>query len=95
MNSTKKYYIFRPIVIHVSSDISDSTILCSLDVAADWGQTELITKTISKSDFKSTGKYEYIDLEFNTTRRYPNIELRIFYYGNASLYFDHVKLVEI
>ena len=78
-----------------SSDISDSTIICSLDVAADWGQTELITRTLSKSDFKSTGKYKYIVLEFNTTKRYTNLEFRVFYFGNASLYFDHVKLVEI
>jgi hypothetical protein len=76
-------------------NITDSTDICLLDVAADWGQTELVTKTILKSDFKSTDKYETIDLEFNTTKRYPNIELRVFYYGNEGLYFDHVELVEM
>ncbi len=65
-----------------------------LDVSAERGQIQLATKKISKNDFISIGKYEYIELEFKTTKRYSNIEFRIYYYGNADLFFDHIKLME-
>jgi len=69
-------------------------IFALLDVSAERGKIQLATKKISKNDFISVGKYEYIELEFKPTKRYSNIEFRIYYYGNADLYFDHVKLIE-
>ncbi len=64
-----------------------------LDVAADWGTTKLAEKTISKDDFP-INEYSYIDLDFKTSKGYNNIEFRIYYYGNADLYFDRIVLNE-
>ncbi len=64
-----------------------------LDVAADFGTTQFIVKKISKSDFNGNN-YKYIDLDFSTKKRYNNVEFRIYYYGNADIYFDHIELKE-
>ena len=65
-----------------------------LDVAADWGNTILATKKISKKDFKSLTDYNSIDLNFKTTKRYAHIEFRIYYPGDVDLCFDHLNLIE-
>ncbi len=73
--------------------INDDTIAL-LEITADAGMTKLVSKKISLSDFNSPGEYEYIDLEFKTSKGYNNIESRIYYYGNADLFFEHIKLIE-
>jgi hypothetical protein len=65
-----------------------------LDATADYGKITLASKKISKLDFSTVGNYQYIDLDFITSKRYNGVEFRIYYYGNAELYFDHIKLIE-
>lgn len=79
--------------IKANSFTSDDAIAL-LDVTADWGTVQLAGKRINKKDFFSD-EFNYIKLDFNTSRRYNNVEFRIYYYGNADLYFDHVELTEI
>jgi hypothetical protein len=100
----EKYIVFGPYIplgignfkvqYNIKTVPKNDDIFALLDVTAEWGQNQLAAKKISKNDFISVGKYEYIELEFETTKRYSNIEFRILYYGNADLYFDHVKLIE-
>lgn len=66
-----------------------------LDVTADYGKIQLASKKLSKIDFTTIeNNYEYIDLDFTTSKRYNGVEFRIYFYGNADLYFDHIKLIE-
>lgn len=79
--------------LKTSARINDGTIAL-LEITADYGKTQLVSKKISRSDFNTPGEYEYIDLEFNTSKWYNNIESRIIYYGNNDLFFEHVRLIE-
>ena len=72
--------------------INDSAI-ARIDVTADWSNIQISEKELSKACF-TDNKYHYIDLDFKTSKRNSNIEFRIFFYGNASLYFDHLELKE-
>lgn len=64
-----------------------------LDVVDDWGATKLAEIKIDREDFP-INDYTYIDLDFKTSKRYNNIEFRIYYYGNANLCFDQIVLKE-
>jgi hypothetical protein len=65
-----------------------------IDVAADCGQTQLATKKLFINDFLSSSKYQKIELNFSATKRYNNAEFRLYYYGNANIYFEHIVLSE-
>ncbi len=100
----EKYFIYGPFIpigigdftirfyMKVTNSKNDNHIAL-LDVSVDWGKTQLAIKEINKTEI--TGNmYKYFDLDFNTTKRYSSVEFRIFYYGNADLYFDHLELIE-
>lgn len=65
-----------------------------LDVSANYGQIQLASKSISKDDFATEDKFQEITLEFTTNQRYSNVEFRIFYLGNADLFFDSIQVTE-
>jgi hypothetical protein len=64
-----------------------------LEVTADGGPVLLASKKIFKNDFVK-GEYDYIGLHFVTAKRYNDIEFKIYYYGDADLFFDQLKLME-
>lgn len=76
-----------------ADNLKNDNPIAKLDVVADWGTTKLAEMEIDKDDV-SSGEYAYIDLDFKTLKRYSNVEFRIYYYGNADLYFDQVFLKE-
>jgi len=101
---TEKYFIYGPYIplgigaftarFYVRScNFKSDNSLAVFDVSTDWGKKQLSSMKISRSDFHEMN-YNYIDLNFVTTKRYTNIEFRIFYYGYADLYFDHLELNE-
>ncbi len=67
--------------------------IAMIDVVANGGITKLAEQTINKNNFTSEG-YINIDLEFTTSKRYNSIEFRIYYNGNANLYFNQVEIHE-
>lgn len=67
--------------------------IAHLDVVADWGTTTLAEMDINKEDFQGSA-YSDIHLDFKTSKRYNNVEFRIYYYGNADLYFEKILLKE-
>ncbi len=67
--------------------------IARLDVASDWGTKIHVEQNISKKDFISDSNI-CVKLRFETKKRYDYLEFRIYYYGNADLYFDRVVLVE-
>jgi len=73
---------------------NNDSVFAQLDVTADHRKLQLASKRISNADFSCMGKYEYIDLDFKTSKRYNGVEFRIYYYGKADLYFDHIRLIE-
>jgi hypothetical protein len=73
---------------------NNDSAIALLDVTANYGNIQFVSKKISKNDFSTSGKYEPIDLDFTTSKRYNGIEFRIYFYGNADLYFDHIELIE-
>ncbi len=100
----EKYFVYGP---YIPIGIGDFTIrfymkashskndnsIALLDVSVDGGRTQLSSKKINKTEL--TGNiYKYFDLDFKTTKRYIGMEFRIYYYGNADLYFDHLELIE-
>ncbi len=76
-----------------ANNFKNANPIALLDVVADWGTTKLAEIKIYKEDFP-INDYTYIDLDFETSKRYNNIEFRIYYYGNANLYFDQIVLKE-
>jgi hypothetical protein len=76
-----------------AKNITSDTSFAILDVAGDWGAVQLAKMNIAKADF-SNSRYNYIDLDFKTSKRFTNIEFRIYYYGHADIYFDHLELKE-
>jgi hypothetical protein len=64
-----------------------------LDVTSGWGAVQLAAKKITKHDFASDD-FQYIALPFKTTERHTSVEFRIYNYGQADLYFDHIELIE-
>ncbi len=76
-----------------ATEFSSQNPVALLDVTADYGMIILEAKEINQTCFSDTG-FRYIDLNFETFKRYRNLEFRIFNYGNADLYFSHVKLKE-
>lgn len=100
----EKYFICSP-NIHVgigeftakfylkASNFNNDKPIAMLDVSCDLGEIKLAETKITKTDFIDTN-FTSIKLDFKTTKRVKNLEFRIYYYGNADLYFDHVELTE-
>ena len=65
-----------------------------LEVTANWGQNQIVSKKIAYADIVSAGSFENFDLDFSTTKRLQFVEFRIYYYGNADLYLDNISLSE-
>jgi hypothetical protein len=100
----EKHIVFGP---YISTGIGDFTArfemkitrsknenpIALLDVTADWGTIKIAKMEIDKNSF-STDDFSNIDLRFKTSKRYNQIECRIYYYGNADLYFKQVSLCE-
>lgn len=76
-----------------ANNFKNNNPIALLNVMADWGKTKLAEIIIDKNDFP-INDYSYIDINFKTSKRYNNIEFRMYYYGNANLYFDHIILKE-
>lgn len=66
----------------------------SFQVTSDWGNNLLVSKKLSNMDLTSKDGYEYIILEFDTKKRHRDVEFRIYYTGNADLYFEHLRIIE-
>jgi hypothetical protein len=100
----EKYLIYGPYIplgigdfkvrfcIKVNNPQNENSIAL-LDVSANWGNNQLANKRITKTDL-TDNSYNYFDLYFKTTQRVNGVEFRIYYYGNANLYFDHLELLE-
>jgi len=76
-----------------ANNFKNANPIAFLDVVADWGTTEL-AKTVINKDYFPIDDYTRIELDFKTSKRYNNIEFRIYYYGNADLHFDQIVLKE-
>jgi len=76
-----------------ASNFIDKHPVALLDVTADYGMEQLSAKTLNQDDF-SADNFRYFDLDFVTSKRYHNLEFRIYYHGFADLYFSHVMLKE-
>jgi hypothetical protein len=77
-----------------TSATTKSGTIALLEITADHGKTQLVSKKLLPSDFSQPDEYEYIDLEFHTSKGYNNVESRIFYIGNNDLFFEHFRLIE-
>lgn len=76
-----------------ADNLKNDNPIAKLDVVADWGTTKLAEMDINKEDFQGSA-YSDIHLDFKTSKRYNNVEFRIYYYGNADLYFEKILLKE-
>jgi hypothetical protein len=76
-----------------ADNYKNSSPIALLDVVTNSGTTKLAEKEIGRNDFLPNG-YSNITLDFKTSKRYNNIEFRIYNLGNANLYFDHIVLKE-
>ncbi|MEI6124773.1 MAG: hypothetical protein WCQ95_14230 [Bacteroidota bacterium] len=99
-----RYFVFGPYIplyrgnyrvrfFIKAENVGDKTIGL-MDVSADCGGLQLAKKDLTKKDFIAKGTYNYIDLNFWLPKKYNNMEFRIYYYGNARLYFNHIMLIE-
>ncbi len=98
-----KHFLYGPYIpigigsftarFYIKVEQVDNSPFATFDVAGDWGNKILATKEFGK-DFVAGTNYDSVDLDFKTNKRYTNLEFRIYYYGNADISFDHLKLVE-
>lgn len=99
-----KYFIFGPYMdlgigkfkakYHLKAMPINKNEFGFLKITGDWGKIQLGLKKLSMADIKQIGDYEYVELEFETTKRLKNVEFSIYYYGNADLFLDHILIVE-
>jgi hypothetical protein len=85
-NFTARFYL-------KASNITSADPFALLDVVADYGTVQLHKGKIDRTIF-TDGNFRYADLNFETKKRYSNLEFRIYFYGHADLYFSHVELKE-
>jgi hypothetical protein len=71
---------------------SSSAELAELDVSSDFGKNVLVSRKLTCSDFNDQDQYQAIDLNVELQHPSEGIEFRIFYTGNAELYFNRVDL---
>jgi len=76
-----------------STNLKNDNPIAKIDVSVDWGKNILASRKITKTELNNN-IYTNCDLNFNTTKRYNGVEFRIYYYGNADLFFDHLELIE-
>jgi hypothetical protein len=65
-----------------------------IDVSSDAVGFVPVYKFIKGQDFNKIGEYQNFELKFNKSNE-GYLEFRIYYYGNADLYFDEVDLFKI
>lgn len=75
------------------SNFRNSNPIALLDVVAEQGAKKLAETKIDSHNFPSD-EYSDIVLNFKTPVRYNHLEFRVYYYGNADLFFNQIVLKE-
>ena len=79
--------------LRTEKNIPEDT-LAILDVSNNWGAEVLTKKYLTTKDLKNEGKYNFVDIVFDASKRLTSTEFRITYFGKAPLWFDCVELTE-
>ncbi|MFA5816074.1 MAG: hypothetical protein WC865_10680 [Bacteroidales bacterium] len=74
-------------------DIIEGKNIAVIDVTADFGKTKMSNNIIKPENVK-VGVYQYYWLNFENITPQKDMEFRILYLGNSSIYFDHLILKE-
>ncbi len=75
-------------------DFAKDDLIAIIDVISNSGETTLATKKIYGTDIK-TEDFQWISMNFNTNKRYENVEYRVYHFSNNSdITFDEILLKE-